>query len=247
MHDVKEFFSGDAHLNEEGVALYVDALKLKKVERLPGPIREHVASCQLCRKNVTGLFSLLADQDYSFVRKHPFLDAESATRAPVRRSAYRIAAALAAAIGVGVLAYYVVSVNNARESLRTVAQQEGAEKDTVTHPPEQTGPMREQDLYAANFTPLPELEDMVGNTFRSSEVEVTSPNNGATYAGDIRFDWKSPGPLTLVVMDNRGKNVLERRVVKPPFVMEKLSRRGLYYWKLQTAEELVYVGKFVVR
>src|SRR5664279_4340394 len=76
MKSGKPFFDADAHLNEEGVALFVDALKLDRTGELPREVREHVAGCQTCKKEVTGLFSLLGDEDYGNTPEHPYFDHE---------------------------------------------------------------------------------------------------------------------------------------------------------------------------
>ena len=42
---VQELFDDNHHLSDEGVALFVDALRLERVEDLPLEIRVHVDDC----------------------------------------------------------------------------------------------------------------------------------------------------------------------------------------------------------
>ncbi len=243
MPDGNTFFD-HVHLNDEGVALYVDALRLGKTDRLPREVREHVAGCQECRKYVTGLFTLVGDQESGQEGRHPYFDTPKEARPG--SMFYRIAAALVAVAGVGVLAYYVAKVNSARESLQTELNPQVTREDSAGMTGVHGAATGEQAI-AANFTPFPELEDMVGSRSRSSEIEVRSPKNGATVRGNILFDWQGDGVVTLVLVNNKGVTVYSAKARKPPFVVARLTPPGLYYWKLQSAEEILYVGKFLVR
>jgi len=76
-----------------------------------------------------------------------------------------------------------------------------------------------------------------------------APQNGQKVKnGNIRFEWQGgeAGPFYLKILNNRGQEVVaikteQRRV----FVTQKLLP-GLYYWKLETEEELLNLGKFIV-
>lgn len=46
----EQFFTEGGHLDEEGIALYVDALKLEKTSELQEKILRHVRGCQRCRR-----------------------------------------------------------------------------------------------------------------------------------------------------------------------------------------------------
>jgi len=250
MEKVNSLFSEDSHLNEEGVALFVDALKLDKTDRLPEAVREHVAGCQTCRKNVTGLFALVADQEYRSTGAHPYLDRSLREQTPRFANAYRIAAALVAAAGIAVLAYYVATVNSARESLRTgMAAHEGAGDTAAHHAPPLKSAAGNEVRYAANFTPSPDLEDLVGSHFRSGSFEVRSPKIGADVGDNIVFDWSAQpsGPFTVTVLNNKAETVVRMPVRTVPFDLRKHFAPGVYYWKVQNAEEILFVGKFVVR
>ena len=57
-----KLFDENLHLNEEGIALYVDALKLNTLEQLPEPVLEHVSECAACKLNIEELFQLLEEE-----------------------------------------------------------------------------------------------------------------------------------------------------------------------------------------
>jgi hypothetical protein len=110
-------------------------------------------------------------------------------------------------------------------------------------------PTRGGEEFAANFTPQADLEDLVAGTVRSAEIAVTAPANGAVTGPLPEFSWKSGERegVRIVVMDNRGRNVVTARVHKLPYIPDRPLGQGLYYWKLQNDEETLFVGKFLVK
>ena len=102
--------------------------------------------------------------------------------------------------------------------------------------------------FAANFEPSPYLEEMIADVSRSYSVSVISPKNGAAIKGDIFFQWEITGNDTayLKILNNRGNELLSFALsANQVLVTEKLDP-GLYYWKLESEEDLLYWGKFVV-
>jgi len=247
------FFESNTHLTEEGIALYVDALKLNRLDELPDDVREHVADCQACKRHVTGLYSLLADEDYRSVGRHPYFDrTKKDARVSNRPMMYRIAAAFLGIVAIGVIAYYITSTGGREKGEqpasadRTTAQADSlAAKSTG----DTAGGTSGADLYAADFVQSPELEDMVNNESRSSTIEVVSPRPGTTVHPRVVFRWRTDlkSSLTLKVLTNREENVRTVTTNSGSFTLDTALKPGLYYWKLQTDDELLFVGKFLVR
>lgn len=103
-----------------------------------------------------------------------------------------------------------------------------------------------------NYLESPNIEGLMGSNFRSESVKVTSPKNTDQYTKNekITFKWdecNSTGSLFLKIIDNAEKTVFEGSVSKSPYVLAKALPAGLYYWKLETEEDLLYVGKFMVK
>ena len=67
MAESRIFFYESGHLNDEGVALFVDALKLDTVNQIPEQIRRHVEDCAECKTSITGVLTLLEKEDYGDV------------------------------------------------------------------------------------------------------------------------------------------------------------------------------------
>ncbi len=238
-------FDERGHLNEEGVALYVDALKLERTGQLPEALRAHVAGCQECRANVTGLYSLLANEPVE--DSHPTLG--SGRSEPHRLQAiYRIAAVAIAAIGIAALVYFLgrqeKPVHESPESVSVVPRGTDSTSDSSAARVRHAVP---QDV-AANFRPYEELEGLVGSELRGESFNVTSPGERLTNRDGVTFDWNTSerGPWRLVVLDNRGNTVRQTNVQSTPFVLEGPFRPGLYYWKVIRDDELAHVGKFSI-
>ena len=112
-------------------------------------------------------------------------------------------------------------------------------------------PKTEEALLAANFTPSETLEPLVGAITRGEGISEIKPINGAELKiGEaVVFSWQTSvaEPLTLRLLNNREEEVFSRSVVGNRFNSPVKPEPGLYYWKLETAEDLLYVGKFLIK
>ena len=105
--NTKSFFSDTNHLSENGIALYVDAIKLEQLNRLPAAIIFHVEECEECKMQIMGVTELLADEQYDTTMSHPFFGPKeypSSTFSGI----YRIAAIFVIAAFIGTI-YYSLS------------------------------------------------------------------------------------------------------------------------------------------
>ena len=84
---------------------------------------------------------------------------------------------------------------------------------------------------------------------RSAGAEIISPSIGQTVDGEVHFQWDSEfrPPFTLVILSNRGVTRKEVTLTEPQYTLKERLEDGLYYWKLVTDRELLYVGKFLVK
>lgn len=145
-----------------------------------------------------------------------------------RRLAYFAAAAITIAI-LGTVLFRVVNNDAARK-----------ERDRL------------QQLYLANAEPIQSLEFNLGATSRSSySIEVISPKSGQNFEEpDIPFQWQInfTGQLYLVIVS---KQTEQKRFAIPvganQFRLRKQLQPGMYYWKLETDDEALYIGKFFVK
>jgi hypothetical protein len=241
----------DSHLSEEAVALYVDALKLNRKHQLPITLLEHVSECRRCKAEVMGLFSVLEDQKYDMSEEHPYFDKEMRTDRGLR-SALRIAAMILVAIGVSVAIYFFglkkpdVSVEKPLQAVKPIeATPDSTDLRRKPVNPETDG----GDLYASRFVPSPNLEDLVGSRVRSDDFKAVSPPVGEVVKGSVLFAWedRKGARFTLRILDNRERVKFSTSLDSSHFLFTGRLLPGLYYWKLEGKEELLHLGKFVVK
>lgn len=237
----KTHFDEDGHLNHEGIALCVDGLKLERTEALPEGVRAHLAECHQCKVSVTDLYVLLEGEQIE--EAHPTLDGKAAGRTIL----YRAAAVVAVSVGLGTVIYLTrPSPEPPTQSAVTIPlPRPDSTLPPATHP-NPPRPGRGESI-AANYSPLPELESLVGANTRGEAFNALSPGSWPR-AAEITLRWKasSPGPWTIVLVDNRGKSLNETKADGDEVVLSGPFRPGLYYWKVLRNEELMYVGKFRV-
>lgn len=100
-----------------------------------------------------------------------------------------------------------------------------------------------------SFDESANLEDVIRHpTYRSSRLlRVISPANGAIISGQARFRWRTEygGPIYWKLLDNKEKVVASDTTRNDEYELKKTTLPpGLYYWKLESDEDLLHVGKF---
>ncbi len=100
-----------------------------------------------------------------------------------------------------------------------------------------------------DFEVLSYLEGMLSDVSRSESVTVLSPKVGETMQDRPTFKWEGMEGETvyLIVLDNLGNELFAFMTDKNQFVLPKKLSPGLYYLKLESEEDLLFLGKFVVR
>lgn len=236
---MKTLLNSNSHLSDEGVALYVDALKLDRHDELPAAIVRHVEDCKECKSAIVALHSLLIEEPYKGVH-HPSFDNKR------WNTYYRIAAMVLLGIGIAAAALMLERGSE--------PQGQSAERQTVSpgiqeepEPPAAKAPSHDNRL-AANFVPSPMYEGFVGEHRRSEGAEILSPSLGASVSKRVAFVWdtRAAGPFLLTVLNNRGSEVYSTDVHGQSFVLTKDLIPGLYYWKVETNDDVLLVGKFLI-
>ncbi|OJJ16822.1 hypothetical protein BKI52_33500 [marine bacterium AO1-C] len=81
-----QYFDEDGHLNDAGVMLWVDALRLKREADLPEALQEHLELCAQCRISVFDYYEFKREDDIAELANHHYfakLDKARANAAPV--------------------------------------------------------------------------------------------------------------------------------------------------------------------
>ena len=265
-NSILKYTQKDGHLTDEGIALYVEALQLNRLEQLPREVKEHMASCEICMQQAIELYALMENIDEAVLGKHPSLNKEK--KSPRKR--YIRLGLVSAAATLALLLYWFsleeTALGPAPEAIRP------AIKDTLNLPQEvpqqvpqaleeetpiqktvpKPAPLpKEPEQYAYNFEPSEELEELTGAITRSNLIKIDKPQLDATLkVGQIiSFAWQQSEqvPFFLIVLTNNEEILLRTEVSSGTYDYKEKLPPGLYYWKLETEDDLVHVGKFFIR
>jgi len=101
---------------------------------------------------------------------------------------------------------------------------------------------------STNFEILPYLEGMLSDVSRSESVDVLSPETGEVVHGKPVFSWEGMQgeKVYLIILDNLGNERFAFTTDDNQFTLPKKLDPGLYYWKLETKDDLLFLGKFLV-
>ncbi len=261
-------FNEEGHLNKEGISWYVEYLleqesgehsEITRDEAVKTDIVGHIQECTQCHQQSIELYRVLADIPSNIAVPE---DGEPRSRLLPWR--------FALVLLLIPLAYFLWKQQIQRPSENTavpneapspqpvdsVKQRPVASIDTTAEKParKQENPKTESipssELYAANFLPDEALEAFAGEIVRAGNLTVSRPANKAEFESQdqIIFEWNAQEtvPLTLILLNNREEILLQSTPNNPLYVLKRPLDPGLYYWKLETPDELVYVGKFWV-
>ncbi len=262
----------DGHLNDESTAHYVDALLEGSIENLPEEVLTHVESCCNCKDKVLELSLFLGNQD-TVAEQQTDVSVSSDEPKIIPLETYRrrsvIPMRIAAGFFVAVLmmAAYVFLMDDGaalRNKLFNFGDSTQVQPvDTVKVEPKIQTPAEKNltltgvktKTAKANRGPAPRyrinptLENMIGSQYRSSGVQIASPQNNASFPGQITFAWTRTGqtPQTLKILDNQNKLKFQYDLTGDSLEFNETLKPGLYYWKLENKQDLLYIGKFFVK
>jgi|SRR5208283_5397701 len=250
MVKVNKFFGEDTHLNDEALALYVDALILNKAYLLPGTLLGHVGDCQKCKSEIVEALSLVEEQAYSAKGPHPYLGKKAESTSARVSLFYRMAAVFLIGISIGFFFYFFRSMKDDHTAIiDSIQSMQIAHPEIRRSPTKEGNEVNQQKNLADNFSESPNLENLVNSVLRSESPLVVSPKNNADVGREILFEWKvqEVGSVRLTIFSNREEVLKAITLNKTKLFFSGKLDPGLYYWKLECKDELLYVGKFFVR
>ncbi len=266
----------NGHLNDEITARYADAVLEGGTSDLPEDALLHVEECVDCKDRIIELSMFLRNPDAGETEPRDVsTEAPWKPRSQPRRQWYlypmRIAALFfVAALLIGTYFFVYKDGSAVRDLLfksRGTGETQPLQDDQKGKTPQDvktpagTGETTETAVkkavpkksvrVPANFRVNPNLESMIGTRYRSVAVQVHSPrdNTTLTVGDDIAFAWKqtTPGPVTFKVIDNKNRMACQYEVRGGKFTLKEHLGPGLYYWKLEDHEDLLYIGKFFIK
>jgi hypothetical protein len=249
-----DYFCED-HLSDETIALYVDAMLQNKENNLPPIVLEHVENCLQCKKNVFAIYEINKNNADSIENNSPELKNNTG-------NFLRIAATLILIIGIGYLLYNIIGNHQTKTTpitdFKSIENQHKVnsppEKDSATTTPQKSlpGPQIKQNELALNTRESEMFEGLINSSYRSNEVEITSPRLNQLFspAQSVLFQFKTDNPSTYMIKlyNNKGEKIFQSEAFSnTSYPLRKKLPIGLYYWKLEMQEDLLYVGKIFVK
>ncbi len=103
-------------------------------------------------------------------------------------------------------------------------------------------------LPALRYQVNPNLENMIGSRLRSGLFEVLTPQNNSVLTVPIQFSWENELLTihTLKIVNNMNDLLYQYAVKGKSFEFRGTLGPGLYYWKIESQNELLCVGKFFI-
>lgn len=98
------------------------------------------------------------------------------------------------------------------------------------------------------FQPIEEYENKLNQTTHSSVTLKLPTLVVENYTGNLLFEWNgtSKEEIYLEIIDAKNEKMRYKNL-KSPFKLEKHLERGIYYWILQTDNEVIKRGKLIVK
>lgn len=242
-------FTTDGHLSDEGLSVYAETLNTDKLDSLDKSIARHIQSCLDCRSQAIDLYALIKTLDDDQAIRRP------AVRTRLRWLRYTPWAAAAMLAGL-VFYFYNPQAADVPDPIAGQSQElpvpvpPAEEKKAPAESREKPAESVEKDLLAIAFVPNDQLETFVGDVTRSGQITIKSPTIEKVFkpAETIKFEWEGAETgLEIVILNNVDELFSRDRVSGREFNREAPGIPGLYYWKLETEDDLLYVGKFLVK
>lgn len=233
------------HLSESQISFYSESLRNNSDGKLPANILEHVEECMQCKHAVLEIVSILNDIEVEEIVKP-----QSVTRS------YSFYWKAAAVIFILLLPAYFLFTYHGTEIVQTASTTNDVSAEPNKAPlisdkkSAGTQNNKHNDLAANDiYAPIPEYDYMCGENFRSDKVfDVTSPSLSEQSKGPIKFNisFKNKTERTVTVFNNKNEHVFYKQFNEDALVLDHSFPPGLYYWKIETPSDLLYISKFTI-
>jgi hypothetical protein len=245
-------FDASGHLSDETIAFYGEALIYRKENELPDAVLDHAEGCIVCKQKIVSTCDIL--------REH-----EEEKRLKERkyriswRLALRIAAAILIIVGSTIVLFEIKENTTENVNLNTIAEDTAVIDSAIS--PEiaandsifDNAAGENEKLLAENYAESELFETLTKTVLRSDiNLEILSPESNESFnkGQEIPFFWKADqdAKYTIKLYNNREvEPIYEFKNLDVELILSENLEQGLYYWKLESEEDLLFVGKFFVR
>lgn len=263
----------EGHLSDEAAALLVEAMLHQEITHVPEIILTHVEACRGCKDKIMEVVTFLRNPDSAGELKQKLMK-KAKYRRDWHFYRGKIAAVFVV-FALLASAYFFIyknpsfinrflagpAANKQEQQVRTEttitttdinANEKKAATDQGTKDVNEikanVGRRKNGRSPASRYRVNPNLENMIGSRVRSGLFEVLGPENGRVIKEPIHFSWKRAlvSPHTLKIVNNKNEVLYTYPVQGSWFDFNETLSSGLYYWKLESQNELLYVGKFFI-
>ncbi len=261
-------FNSKGHINEESISLYVDALMTKNIDLLPEQVIDHVENCTKCKKEIIEVVDIMKE-----AKEAANAPVKSKSIKKSISGIGKTVALILLVLGFSYIAYKLIDFNTEQQlyaqkeinNLNTqdqivemtynagelnVSEREGISADNKNQSPDQQNSQAASVKNPEDFRASYNLESLVETNFRSNSIKVIAPRTTQSYTiGQvISFNFVNSINETLFikVLNNKERNIFTTDFTGNQYKLTKKLQPGLYYWKLETEDDLLYVGKFLV-
>jgi hypothetical protein len=213
------YFTEENHLNDLGISLCADALQQGRETQLPVEIQAHLQSCDQCKKEVIDFYEAYDFVNAEMLQNYQAESSSGSVNNKKKGGKFFFSIAAVFFIGMSLAIFYLWP-----------------------------GGVPSGALSGPNYKENPELENLIDQVYRSEEVVLLSPEVGATVSGHVVFEWQAAGIDTFYVkvLDHKENLIYEMKTTFSHWRLDKILSPGLYYWKLESTDDLLGVGKFKV-
>jgi hypothetical protein len=216
-------------------------------------LEEHLLYCDACVSELEGLKMSIKAIEHRNTTESPQIiniHTDSRLRSPLHYI-FRIAALFVVVLGLGVLLFYILQKPNLdNQPLATETNQHQLNEIKADSLNQKKIVKKNSKAIAEIYSANPLYENEIQNTYRSSTLTSISPSNTLVigFKRPVLFQWvnTSEDSITIAVITNKGEEIAHKKVLSQ-FRLTTQLKPGLYYWQLQSATEILYTGKFMVK
>ncbi len=247
-------FNTFGHVTDEALSRYIDQ-QLKQNNAILSTqeqtdIANHLKACFVCSNAYHSVYQYLSDEQ----RNPSEMKTPGLILRFIRKPAFIAGVSIAAVLFI----VFLIVLYNRHEPEITKDNHIDVKKDSVKIVKTDTviqpikTPEKEKDLWAGNFVPSRDFENLMKQNFRSGEsFELLSPMTDMKAFKEISFRWNYSGKETIIlkILNNKEKTIMTIKPEQNEYLLQlnqKIFVPGIYYWKIETEEDLLSVGKFIV-
>jgi len=118
---------------------------------------------------------------------------------------------------------------------------------------ENTNNIETNNLLAANFEESTNLENFIDINVRSNgELNIISPKLSKTYkrTEHVYFKWETEIDQAFILKILSNKEIVIKKIesiISGEYTLTEPLKPGLYYWKIETEDDLYYTGRFYIK